>query len=302
MTLHLLNSLPGPVALVLGSGGLNAAAQAGMLGPLAGWQPDIIVGASGGALTASCLATAGDVAAGAVLSAEAWRQVADSKLVQIGWTTMAGAVTGRENGRRTKAWRALFESLFNAAELADDDTQALVATNLSTGQPHLFTHGPIVPALMAAAAFPAVASAVELDDEVLVDGSFTASLPVLQAVGLGARSVVALDTGRAQIAGESTAPKRWYDVVMASVRHQVAANAAHDVATAAAHLPIVILSTADPFRVMWHDIPDRIAAGETAGRDQLAALKSRWTSIHEPGVYTAADEVRLDRRLTGVVR
>lgn len=302
MTLNLLGSLPRPVALVTGSGGLNAAAQAGLLAAMAGWRPDIVIGSSGGALTASCLMVTADTTAAASLAAEAWRQVGASGLVQLGWAQVAGAMTGRENSRRTKQWRALFESLFADAWLADDDTQALVATNLSTGQPHVFRNGPLVPALMAAAAFPAVASPGEQDGDILVDGSFGASLPVLQAVGLGAASIVALDTGRAQITGESAVPNRWYDVVMASVRHQVAANATHDVATAAAAVPVVMLSVADPFRVLAGDIDERISEGEAAGRTQLAALTARWVSIREPGVYTAADEVRLDRRLTGVVR
>lgn len=302
MTLNLLGSLPRPVALVAGSGGLNAAAQAGLLAAMTGWQPDLVLGSSGGALTASCLAVTGDTTAAASLAVEAWRQVAASGLVQLGWAQVAGSLTGRENSRRTKQWLALFESLFADAWLAEEGTQALVATNLSTGQPSLFTNGPVVPALMAAAAFPAVMTPAEQDGDILVDGSFAASLPVLQAVDMGAASIVALDTGRAQITGESAAPSRWYDVVMASVRHQVAANATHDVATAATRVPVVMLSVADPFRVLAGDIDERISEGEAAGRTQLAALKSRWASIHEPGVYTAADEVRLDRRLTGVVR
>lgn len=296
---ELLATMSRPAALVCGSGGLNAAAQAGLLGALGAWRPDLVVGSSGGALTAVAAWGASDPAAAAV---EAWDAVATSNVVQVSWTRVASAVTGRESNRTAKQWRTLFEDMFESRQLDDEGRQALVATDLTAGTPRLIRSGSVVSALLASTAFPLVASPSDDAGSILIDGSFVAPLPVLQAIDMGARSIVALDTGRADPDSSPKDAMRWYDVVLASIRHQLAATAAHDVASAAGQVPVVVLAAADPFRVVGADIHNAIHRGERAGRQQMTALEQRWASISQPGVYTAADEVTRDRRLTGVVR
>lgn len=296
---ELLSTLPRPAALVCGSGGLNAAAQAGLLTALGDWRPDLVVGASGGALTAVAMWGVDDPAAEA---ARAWDALSASNVVQVGWSRIASAVAGREANRTAKQWRTLFDSLFEDRELDSGGRQILVATDVSIGRPRLITSGSAVQALLAATAFPLVASPVEDAGSILIDGSFVAALPVQQARQAGARSIVALDTGRADPHAPPRESARWYDVVLVAIRHQVAANAAHDVADVAAEVPVVVLAAPDPFRVVGADIHHAIARGERAGHEQMAELERRWASITQPGVYTAAAEVSRDRRLTGLVR
>ncbi|MFI0431623.1 MAG: patatin-like phospholipase family protein [Candidatus Nanopelagicales bacterium] len=298
-----LASLPRPAALVLGAGGQDAPALAGMLGPVlaSGWRPDILVGTSGGAVTAACLIAAGEQDE-ATLAADLWRSIASSKLVKFGWTRLATAATTREGGRLTKQWRELLDPVFGDHAFSTDGTQAMVATNLTKGQPQVINSGSLVSGILASAAFPVLASAVESSGDVLVDGSFTAPVPVLQALELGAASVVALVPGRPVMAVIAHAPSRWFDVVLASVRHQMAAKSAHDIAAAAGSVPVVAISCASPLAVHWSDADRMIEAGRSSAADQLGALDRRWARIHESGLYAASDELRLDRRLGAMLR
>ncbi len=295
----ILEHLPRPVALICGYGEQNAAAQAGMLEPLLadGWEPDIIVGSSAGAITAGAVMLGEEPAAQAQ---EIWRAVAESKVAHFGWTRMAAALAGNEGSRVTRQWLALFEPLFGDADIGP--RQGFVATDLTHGEAVLLTEGRIADAILAAAAFPILTAPATLDDAILVDGGFTAPLPTLQALALGAASIVALDTGRAAHNAESAAPTRWYQLVLSSVRHQVAAIAAHDTAAAALAVPVVVLACAEPFGVAWEDVDERIEVGRVRTVEQLAALARRWRDVSEPGVYTASDVVIADKRLTGLIR
>ena len=303
----LLAGLPRPTALVLGAAGQDAPALAGMLAPVLddGWRPDLIVGTSGGALTAACLMSGEDSGAEGppdAMARDVWRRIAASKMVRFGWTRMASAATAREGGRLTRQWRELLDPIFGDRTFAADGTQAMVATNLTKGLPMVIDRGTLVEGILASAAFPVVASAVEHNGDVLVDGSFTAPVPVLQALDLGAAAVVALVPGRPGSQVSASAPTRWYDVVLASVRHQMAATSSHDLAAAAATIPVVALSRASQMAPHWSEVEQTIESGRRAAVDQLAALDRRWARIHEPGLYAASDELRLDRGLGGCLR
>ena len=130
------------------------------------------------------------------MARDVWRRIAASKMVRFGWTRMASAATAREGGRLTRQWRELLDPIFGDRTFAADGTQAMVATNLTKGLPMVIDRGTLVEGILASAAFPVVASAVEHNGDVLVDGSFTAPVPVLQALDLGAAAVVALVPGR----------------------------------------------------------------------------------------------------------
>lgn len=316
-----LLSLPAPVALVLGSGQQNAAAQVGMWRALAAatdWRPDFVVGASSGALLAACViahpqsvpsqptegqltSPAEDVVGDA--AERLWRNVAESKLSRIGWTRLAGAIAGRDRSRTTRQWRELLGEILGEASFPAGTLHALVATDVTRAQPSVIDTGSLISAVLTSAAFPVITPAVEAaDGNVLVDGSFIEPVPVTTAVRRGAHSIVVFDTGRSALDDTPVAPTRWFDVVLASIHHQVAASASHDVFRVAHQCPIVVLSTPEPFEIGWRDVPDRITAGRSAAATQLAMIASRWASISEPGVYCAADEVALDRRLSGVIR
>lgn len=302
----LLSTLPTPVALVLGAGEQNCVAQAGMLMPLlsGGWRPDLVVGSSGGAVTAAVFALAagtdpgGDVPA---MAADLWRAIGASKAARPGWSRLAAAAASSASPRVSKAWRAVLDPVFGATAL-DGSGCILVATNLSRQTAVPLSTGPIVDALLAAAGHPVLANPVIADGDVIIDGGFVAPVPVLQAIAAGAASLVVADTGRPTHRADPSPARHWYQVTLEAIRHQLDTKASLDTGRAAASVPVVVLSCAEPGWVSWDQTDERIEAGRQNAKEQLAALAQRWASITEPGVYTSADEVRLDRRLSAVMR
>jgi NTE family protein len=69
-----------------------------------------------------------------------------------------------------------------------------VTTDLATAAPHVITAGPLLPALLASAAIPAIYPPVDYDGRLLCDGGVVANVPMRQALAMGARSLVVLDT------------------------------------------------------------------------------------------------------------
>lgn len=299
----ILDSLPRPVGLVCGYGERNAAASAGMLETVTatGWRPDVVVGSSMGALTAAAAIV--DPARSGQLASMLWSQVSQSKLVDPGWTRIAAAARGSENGRVNKGWRELLTSVIGDATFPADRSHALVATNLTESAAEVITEGSLIDAIIASAAFPVFTNPAILNGDTVVDGGFIAPLPVLQAEGQGVRSIVVLQTGRPLYNDQPSAPNRWYEVVLASVRSQLGATASHDIAAAASRVPVLVLETPRPAQLHWSDVTERISTGARDAQEQLDALDGLFTSgVDQPGVYTAADEVLYDLRLTHVIR
>ena len=72
---------------------------------------------------------------------------------------------------------------------------AVVATDLSTGDPVVFTHGNLVDAIRASCAYPGLFEPVEIGTRCLVDGGLVAQVPTQAARQLGANRVVAVSLG-----------------------------------------------------------------------------------------------------------
>jgi NTE family protein len=71
----------------------------------------------------------------------------------------------------------------------------VVATDLLSGEPVVLEDGDLRRNVLASAAIPGLFPAVEIDGRTLADGGLAAQVPVLEAIALGAASVVVLDTG-----------------------------------------------------------------------------------------------------------
>ncbi len=72
---------------------------------------------------------------------------------------------------------------------------AVVATDLGTGEPVVFTRGELVPALRASCAFPGLFEPVMLGGRCLADGGLVAPVPTQAAAELGARCVMGVSVG-----------------------------------------------------------------------------------------------------------
>ena len=92
--------------------------------------------------------------------------------------------------------RDLIEQVFESCDFERMKIPlAVVATDLSTGDPVVFTHGNLVDAIRASCAYPGLFEPVEIGTRCLVDGGLVAQVPTQAARQLGARRVLAVSLG-----------------------------------------------------------------------------------------------------------
>lgn len=92
---------------------------------------------------------------------------------------------------------------------------AIVATDLGTGDPVLFTQGSLVDAIRASCAFPGLFEPVQIGTRYLADGGLVAPVPTRAARELGAEIVVGVSVGLHD--GELGAPQNIFQVVSRAV-------------------------------------------------------------------------------------
>lgn len=203
----------GPVAFVLGGGGVLGAVEVGMLRALfrAGIQPDLVLGTSIGAVN------------GALVAADPSEAVTD-RLVRLWASPEASEVYGDSVARQVRRFaarthlhsprplRRLLES-----ELGVDTTFAdlrvpfrCCAAHIERAAEHWFDSGPVVPAVLASASVPGLLPPTEIDGAHYVDGGIVNSIPIGEAVAVGARQIFVLQVGR--IERELTPPRRPWEI------------------------------------------------------------------------------------------
>lgn len=100
---------------------------------------------------------------------------------------------------------------------------AVVATDLTSGEPVVFTQGHLVDAIRASCAFPGLFEPVEIGTRCLADGGLVAPVPTRAARELGASSVVGISVGMQD--GHRGAPTNIFQVVSRAVsaaqKHQL---------------------------------------------------------------------------------
>ncbi|MBL7488752.1 patatin-like phospholipase family protein [Frankia sp. AgB1.9] len=185
----------GRVAFVFQGGGSLAAAQVGMLRALteAGIVPDLVVGASAGALNAVAYAT-DPTEAGIERVAAVWTSLRRKDVAPLSLRALAGGLIGRQDGLASSTGlRHLLESGLVATRLEHTVIPAhVVTTDLETGHPLVLSEGDTVQALLATSAYPGVFPPVTVDGQRLIDGGVSADTPVLQAESLGAMTTYVL--------------------------------------------------------------------------------------------------------------
>jgi len=100
---------------------------------------------------------------------------------------------------------------------------AIVATDLGTGDPVIFTHGNMVDAIRASCAFPGLFEPVQIGTRYLADGGLVAQVPTHAARVLGAKRVLAVSVGMQD--GYREPPSHVFQVVARAVnaaqKHQM---------------------------------------------------------------------------------
>lgn len=119
---------------------------------------------------------------------------------------------------------ALMDRVFGSRQFEDLKIPlAVVATDLSTGEPVVFTSGNLVDAIRASCAFPGLFEPVEIGTRCLADGGLVAPVPTQAARFIGAQTVVGVSVGMQD--GRRGAPTNIFQVVSRAVsaaqKHQL---------------------------------------------------------------------------------
>lgn len=191
------NALPSPVAFVLSSGASLGALQVGMLRALldAGIEPDLVLGASIGALNGSAIAALG-LKEGVDLLTDLWGQVKREDVFPGGWLTRFKQLLSTrlclfsQDGLESLLNRYLPVQSFDQLALP----LGVMTTELLTHREFLVSKGQLLPALLASAAIPGVYPPVTINGIEYIDGGLVANVPMKAALMMGAKSIVVLDT------------------------------------------------------------------------------------------------------------
>jgi NTE family protein len=201
------------VAFVLGGGGVLGAVEVGMLRALlrAGYRPDVVVGTSIGAVN------------GVLVAADPSEAVTD-RLVRLWSSPEAADVYGDSLARQLRRFaarthlhsplplRRLLES-----ELGEQSTFAdlkvpfrCCAASIERAAEHWFDSGPLVDAVLASSSVPGLLPPMEIGGEHFIDGGIVNSIPIGEAIRVGAKLIFVLQVGR--IERPLTVPKRPWEV------------------------------------------------------------------------------------------
>jgi NTE family protein len=209
---------PPRTAYVLGGGGRWGAVEVGMLKALgdAGIVPDLVLGTSIGAFNGSVIAD--DPGRGGVERlASFWDEVSGADLFRGGLVDrMKNVATLKPAIHETSEIRQILEHVHGREKLIEDLSIPFqcVAACIERAAEHWFTSGPLVDAVLASSAVPALFPPVKIDGEHFYDGGLVNSVPLTRAVELGADVVYVLQVGR--IESPLRPPERLHEAALIS--------------------------------------------------------------------------------------
>src|SRR6202158_3219333 len=162
----------------------------------------------------------------------------------------------------------LIERVFDSRQFEDLRIPlAVVATDLTSGEPVVFTQGNLVDAIRASCAFPGLFEPVEIGTRCLADGGLVAPVPTRAARELGAAVVIGVSVGMQD--GHRGAPTNIFQVVSRAV------NAAqkHTLEIWESHADLVLRP--DVQSLAWDDFhraQEAIDAGKVAAKIALPRI------------------------------
>ena len=184
-------------AFVLAGGGSLGAVEAGMLRSLVaeGETPNFVVGASAGAINGAYFAAQPDQAGVAKLE-DIWRGLNRRDVFPLTFRTFAALFFRGEYLVDPSGLRRLLEYHLPYQRLEDATMPIhVIASDMTTGDEVLLSHGPAVQAVMASTAIPGLFPPVTIEGRMLVDGGVANNTPISAAIRLGAERIIVLPTG-----------------------------------------------------------------------------------------------------------
>ena len=270
-------------AFVLGGGGKWGAVEVGMLKALdeGGIAPDLILGTSIGAFNGSVVAhqpgRAGVDRLGAL-----WEDIASSDLMRGSFFERVRSVaTFQPAMQDSGGLRSLLEDI-HGPDLRIEDLLIpfqCVAASIERAAEHWFDRGPLVEAILASSAIPALFPPVEVGGEHFYDGGLVNSVPLTRAVEMGASRVFVLQVGRFE--SDLRPPRRLHEAALISF--EIARR--HRFTTIMANLPegvevhVLPSGNAIPFddrrQLRWSELGETgalVLAGYQSSVDYLEAI------------------------------
>ena len=173
---------------------------------------------------------------------------------------------------------SLIERVFESRQFEDLRIPlAVVATDLTSGEPVVFTQGNLVDAIRASCAFPGLFEPVEIGTRCLADGGLVAPVPTRAARDLGATSVIGISVGMQD--GHRGAPTNIFQVVSRAV----SAAQKHQLEVWERHADLVLRPEVQS--LAWDDFDraeEAIEAGATAARRALPRIQKLLGQTEEP--------------------
>lgn len=244
----------GPTAFVFAGGGSLGAIEVGMLKALVehGVRADLAVGSSVGAINAAFFAARPDIE-GVRLLEQAWHDVRRKNVFPIGpLRGLTGLLTRRDHLADPAPLRNLLERWIPYRRLEESRIPCvIVTTELLSGSDVLLSSGPVVDALLASAALPAVFPPVRIGDRDLLDGMVASHTPIPAAVSAGASRIIVLPTGHAcslERPPQGALPLALHALNLI-ISRQIAADAEH----CAGQVDLIVVPPLCPLAISSHD-------------------------------------------------
>jgi NTE family protein len=180
----------------------------------------------------------------------------------------------------------LIESVFETRRFEDlRIPTAVVATDLGSGEPVIFTRGGLVEAIRASCAFPGLFEPVEIGTRCLADGGLVAPVPTQAARSLGASLVMGVSVGLQET--HCGKPANIFQVVSRAV----SAAQKHQFEVWERYADLVIRP--DVQSLAWDDFhraDEAIEAGAAATRPALARLRALLAQTSAPATPSEAED------------
>jgi NTE family protein len=164
---------------------------------------------------------------------------------------------------------SLIERVFESRQFEDLRIPlAVVATDLTSGEPVVFTHGHLVDAIRASCAFPGLFEPVQIGTRCLADGGLVAPVPTCAAREMGAATVIGVSVGMQD--GHRGAPTNIFQVVSRAV----SAAQKHQLEVWERHADLVLRP--DVQSLAWDDFDraeEAIEAGAVTARRALPRIQ-----------------------------
>ena len=218
-------------AFVLPGGGSFGAIQVGMLKALIEHDiaPDLIVGASVGALNSAYLAAQCN-RAGVDRLETIWRGLRRQDVFPTGLSWLSQVFWQRDFSFQSSGLRNLIDTHLPYSQIEDAPIPLhIVATDFVSGDSVVLSKGPVCQAILASAAIPGAFHPVLIDGRYLADGALASKTPVMVAAELGATRIVLLPVGFACAMTEppkGSLAKAMHAVTLMMARH-IAADVRH---------------------------------------------------------------------------